>query len=290
MRTRANQQTTASPSSFPKRLREINDPPKKLYVQGILPPEDYKWLCVVGSRKFSPYGRQVCESLIAGLSGLPVVIVSGLALGIDSIAHRSALKAGLKTVGVPGSGLDPNVLYPSSSRNLADEILASGGALVSEFEPQFRATAWSFPQRNRIMAGLCDAVLVIEAEIKSGTLITSRLATDYNRDIFAVPGSIFSSTSEGPHMLIKKGAAAIDSSDALKVALDLQDNGKMKIKKDYSSCSKNEMKIIKALNSPKSKDFLADELNMPVSEFFSTLSVLEIKGFIKEELGEIRLI
>src|SRR3989344_4618820 len=186
---------------FPRRLREIPDPPEKLYMQGVLPSEEHKWLCVVGSRRYTNYGKEVCGKLIEGLRGYPVVIVSGLALGIDALAHRAALAANLPCVAVPGSGLSPHVLHPASNRRLADDILLSGGAMLSEFEPDFRPTLWSFPQRNRIMAGLSDAVLVIEAESKSGTLITSKLATEYNRDVFTLPGSIFSSTSAGPHML-----------------------------------------------------------------------------------------
>ena len=120
-----------------------------------------------------------------------------LLLGIDSIAHRSALDAGLKTIAVPGSGLDDDALYPREHLQLAREIVEKGGALVSEYEPDFKATTWSFPRRNRIMAGLSKAVLVVEAERPSGTLITARLALDYGRDVFAVPGSIFSETSRG---------------------------------------------------------------------------------------------
>jgi DNA processing protein len=274
-------------NKFPRRLREISDPPKKLFIKGELPDEHHKWLCVVGSRKYTNYGKEACETLIAGLAGLPVVIVSGLALGIDSIAHRSALKAGLKTVAVPGSGLDDDVLYPATGKVLAEEIVKSGGALLSEFEPDFRATVWSFPQRNRIMAGLSDAILVIEAEIKSGTLITSKLATDYNRDVFALPGSIFSKTSEGPHMLIRKGAGVVDSSSTLRELLGFADDSE-NTKRDYSSCSKEEMEILNALDSPLSRDELLDSISMPTSQIYSILSILEIKGLIKEEMGEIR--
>ncbi len=275
-------------STFPRRLREINDPPKKLYIKGVLPPEEHKWLCVVGARKYTPYGKSACEHLIHGIAGLPVVIVSGLALGIDSIAHEAALAAGLKTVGVPGSGLDPDVLYPSTSRSLADKILQNGGALLSEFEPGFKATQWSFPQRNRIMAGLSDAILIIEAELKSGTLITARLAADYNRDVAAVPGPISSTTSEGPHMLIRKGAALIDSPEALRETLGFAENSDKPAKRDYSSCSDAELEILSILASPVSKQDLIEKLDMPVSHLYSLLTTLEIKGLIKEELGEIR--
>ena len=190
-------------SKLPSLLREIPDPPKKLYVRGELPSHDeYKFLTVIGSRKFSIYGKQVCEHLIRGLAGYPIVIVSGLALGMDTIAHRAAIENNLKTLAVPGSGLDDKVIYPATNQPLAREILKHGGCLVSEFEPDFKATRWSFPQRNRTMAGISHAVLVIEAENISGTRITARLATDYNREVFAIPGSIFSPVSGGTNSQI----------------------------------------------------------------------------------------
>src|SRR3989338_8094698 len=197
------------PEEYPKLLKEINDPPEQLRYEGELPREGNKLLAIVGSRKFTTYGREVCESLIAGLSGAPVTIVSGLALGIDSIAHRAALRADLQTIAIPGSGLDRKVLHPHSHVNLAEEIIENGGGLISEYDDLMPAGVWAFPRRNRIMAGLCHATLVIEAERKSGTLITSRLATEYNREVGAVPGSIHSPSSEGPHMLIRLGAALI---------------------------------------------------------------------------------
>lgn len=276
---------------IPKRLREISDPPKKLYIRGELPSEEYKWLAVVGSRKFSSYGKEACEKLIMGLRGQPIVIVSGLAMGIDSIAHKSALDAGIPTVAVPGSGIDEKVLYPSINKPLAEKILNSGGALLSEFEPDFRATPWSFPQRNRIMAGLCDAVLVIEAETKSGTLITSRLATEYNRDVFTIPGSIFSKTSEGPNMLLRLGATPIRSSEDILEAFGLlNDEARQKtLDLKYNDCSEEEMKVIEILKNPMTRDDLTRESKMPASVISTILSILEIKGLIKESLGEIHL-
>src|SRR3989338_173579 len=234
--------------SFPSRLREITDPPEKLYLKGTLPSEDHKWLCVVGSRKYTNYGEEVCEKLIEGLRGYPVVIVSGLALGMDAIAHRAALSAKLPCVAVPGSGLDPSVLYPATNRRLADEILKAGGVILSEFDPTFRATSLSFPQRNRIMAGLSDAVLVIEAEKRSGTLITARLATEYNRYVFTIPGSIFSASSAGPHMLLRLGATPITSQEDLLNALGLsQTNSSTLNAKRYDDCSEDEMRVVKLL-------------------------------------------
>ncbi|MDO8619940.1 MAG: DNA-processing protein DprA [bacterium] len=276
-----------SPNEFPRRLQEITDPPEKLYLEGKLPPENHKWLAVVGSRKFSSYGKEVTEMLIAGLADYPIVIVSGLALGIDAIAHRAALHARLPTVAVPGSGLDRSVLYPSTNRKLADDILKSGGALLSEFEPTFQATTWSFPQRNRILAGLSDAVLVIEAEQKSGALITSKFATEYNRDVFTVPGSIFSPSSAGPHMLIKLGATPITSPNDLREALGFK--ASEKVVRDYSDCTVEEKKVILLLQTPISRDDLLDLIDLPIGKANALLSLMELKGLIKETGGEIRL-
>lgn len=276
------------PEDFPPLLKEITDPPKKLYLQGTLPPEDYKWLAVVGSRKYSNYGREAVEMLVAGLQGYPIVIVSGLALGIDALAHRAALQAGLFCVAVPGSGLDRKVLYPSTNRNLADDIVKAGGALLSEFEPDFQATTWSFPQRNRIIAGLSNAVLVVEAEQKSGALITSKFATEYNRDVFTVPGSIFSASSAGPHMLIKLGATPITSPADILGALGFKAGDK--VERDYSDCTPEERKVIELLQTPLPRDELIDSLDIPVSQANALLSLMELKGLIKESAGEIHLV
>jgi len=276
---------------IPEMLREIPDAPGKLYLQGTLPNKESKLLCVVGSRKYTQYGKDVCEKLISGLRGYNITIVSGLALGIDGIAHIAALDAGLKTIAVPGSGLDESVLYPSTHKNLAKRILENGGALLSEFEPKFRATAYGFPQRNRIMAGLSHAVLVIEAEIKSGTLITSKYATDYNRDVLTVPGSIFSKNSDGPNMLIRLGATPIrDSKDILEALGFNIDEEPQNLELKYSDCSDEELLVIKILNEPLAKDDLIRKMKMPTSQANAVISIMEIKGLIKESLGEIRLI
>lgn len=274
---------------FPKRLLEIPDCPKKLFIKGEFPPEEYKFLAVVGSRKYSDYGKLATEKIIAGLKGYPIVIVSGLALGIDSIAHRSTLAAGLRTIAIPGSGLDQKVLYPASHHQLAEKIVSSGGALISEFEPMFRATPYSFPQRNRIMAGISDAVLVIEAELKSGTLITSKFATEYNRDVFAVPGSIFSPTSSGPHMLIRLGATPITKSEDILEAFGIKIDDDKKINKNYDDCSPLELEIISALTNPLTKDELVEKLDININQLNGTISLLEIKGLVTERLGKIEL-
>lgn len=275
---------------FPPLLREITDPPKCLYIEGEFPdPVENTYLAVVGPRKYTSYGKDVCEKLITGLKGYPIVIVSGLALGVDAIAHESALRTNLKTIAVPGSGLDRSVLYPKNNLALAEKILNAGGALLSEFEPTFRATPYSFPQRNRIVAGLSRAVLVIEAARKSGALITARLALEYNRDVFTVPQSIFSESSYGPHMLIKNGAVPITSAEDLVQALGFtaKDTFSRNLE-ELENCSGEERKILELLNEPMSKDVLLRKVALPTSAVHALLSMLEIKELIEESGGEIR--
>lgn len=276
------------PEQFPKLLREITDPPKKLFIKGELPSDEMKFLCVVGSRKYSPYGKEACQTLIEGLRGYDVVIVSGLALGIDAIAHEAALDAGLTTIAIPGSGLGDNVLYPSTHRNLAKRILDAGGALISEFEENFRATPYSFPQRNRIMAGISHATLIIEAEEMSGTLITSKFATEYNRDVLTVPASIFSGNSYGPHMLLRLGATPVRKSEDILEALGLKSEEKQSAMQ-IENLSEDEKKVVELLNTPLARDELVARLGLPIQSANVTLSAMEIKGIIKESMGEMRI-
>ncbi len=273
---------------FPKLLLEIVDPPKSLRIVGKI-PQTQKYLAVVGSRKYSEYGKAVCEKLIEGLAGYSITIVSGLALGIDSIAHKSALKAGLPTIAIPGSGLSPKVLYPTSHRNLAQEIVESGGCLISEFPDNTPGYPANFPQRNRIVAGMSNAALIIEAELQSGTLITSKLATDYNRDVYTVPHSIFSKTSEGPHMLLRLGATPITSSEDIVNALGLKPIENLFEKRDYSKCSVDELEILNLLREPLSRDEVIRKVDKPVYATQTVIATLEIKGLVEETLGELHL-
>jgi len=275
-------------SEFPVLLKEIPDPPKTLFCAGILSDPKNKLLAVVGARQYTQYGKDVCEKVISGLRGFPITIVSGLALGIDSMAHRAALENNLHTIAVPGSGLNPDVLYPRTHLHLAEKIVFSGGALLSEFANTFEAAPWAFPKRNRIMAGMCHATLVIEAEKKSGTLITSRLATEYNRDVFTIPGSIFSRNSEGPHMLIRLGATPITKSSDILEALGFQ-NGEIDATYIYEHLTEEERAIVKLLNTPLSRDELIRKSMKNTWEINSLLIAMEIKGIITESMGEIRL-
>ena len=297
---------------WPPLLTEINDPPEQLYFAGNVPDYSRKLLCVVGSRKYTNYGREAVEYLIRELAGYPITIVSGLALGIDSIAHRAALKNNLPTIAIPGSGLHPEALHPQTHVMLAEEIVERGGTLISEMEPEQKASLmmhdtvakkvfFSFPRRNRIMAGMCHAILVVEAELKSGTLITSKLATEYNREVLTIPGSIFSPHSDGPHMLLRLGATPIRNADDILEALnigklDLGSSSKKssgKKETNYEDCSERELQIIKLLIEPLPRDEILrqaqSEYQITVGEAQTLLSLLELKGLIRESLGEIRL-
>ncbi len=277
-----------SQKDFPSLLLEINDPPKELHIVGELPKTE-KYLAVVGARKYSEYGKEVCEKLIEGLKGHSITIVSGMALGLDAVAHRAALKAGLPTVAVPGSGLSKKALYPRTNLSLAEEIVEKGGALVSEFEDNYTPHLFTFGQRNRIIAGMCHAVLVIEAELKSGTLITSKYAVEYNRDVLTVPNSIFSPVSEGPHMLLRLGATPITRSEDIIAALGLESKGNLFSEQDYSECSSDEYEIIQLLQEPKSRNQLSALLGKPAYVTQMILASMEIKGYIEESLGKIHL-
>jgi len=272
-----------SKTDFPPLLKEIPDSPENLFIRGVLPSYELKWLSVVGSRKYTPYGKQVCEHLIRNLSGFPVVIVSGLALGIDTIAHKAALNAGLPTVAIPGSGLDERVLYPRSNLSLSRAIIEAGGALISEFEPNFKATPWSFPQRNRIMAGISHATLLIESAHQSGTLITARLTTEYNRELLVVPHSIFSETSKGNHQFLKLGATPVtESEDILQsLGIDLEKKDAF----DKNDIGEIESSILMYLKTPVPRDKLIEILGMPAQDANVLLSKMELGGLISEEFG-----
>ncbi len=276
------------PNEYPQLLGEIPDAPDTLFVRGVLPDRATKYLAVVGSRSMSRYGKDACESLIRGLAGYPITIVSGLALGVDGVAHKAALSAGLTTIAVPGSGLDDSVLYPRAHLPLAHEILEHGGALISEFEPLFKARPESFPQRNRIMAGMSHAVLIIEATQKSGTLITARLASEYNRELLVVPHSIFAEGGEGGHMFMKIGATPVRSEKDILEALGIE--GKVSV--DSITLNDDEKVVLELLSEPVSRDELLSTLStqngFDIGRANVLLMSMELRGLIAETMGEVR--
>jgi DNA processing protein len=280
------------------RLFELHDVPKQLYIRGTLPEvtlDEYgratpRILTIVGSRKCTTYGKSVIKKLLSGLAGEDVVILSGLALGIDGTAHKEAIAQHLTTIAIPGSGLAKEVLYPSTHKALAEEILTQGGALISELEDAAPSAPWTFPMRNRVMAALSDAVLIIETEEKSGTLITARQALELGRDIGAVPGDIFSPTAQGTHLLIKDGAYPITSTDDLLALLHLptKDSGESSQEKLLESLNEHESIIFTLLREPLQKDALFSETGLSPSDFLAACSTLEMRGYIEETFGEVR--
>lgn len=275
------------------RLLELHDVPEQIYITGNLPKvtiDEYgratpRILTIVGSRKHTEYGKSAVQKLVSSLANENVIIVSGLAHGIDSVAHISALKNNLKTFAVLGNGLDHKVIYPNAHIHLAGEIVEKGGLLISELSPLTRAAQWTFPARNRIVAAISDAVIIGEAEEKSGTLITARLALELGRDIGAIPGDIFSPTSSGTNALIHDGAYLIGNENDLFSLLHLSKKETKKIANDYSE---KEKIILEMLTDPMEKDLLLIKCNFTPEEFLVTLSSLEMRGAIVDTFGELR--
>lgn len=273
----------------------MRSPPKRLFVRGELPGfPDQKYLCVVGSRRWTEYGKDAINQIIGGLKGYPISIVSGLAVGIDSIAHRAALEAGLHCVAFPGSSLEWGSIYPQSHLELAESIVGSGGALVSEWQTGYPTGKWAFPARNRLMAGISHAVLIVEAAQKSGSLMTAKHAEEFNRDILAVPGPIDSPRSYGPHMLIRNGAALVSSPyDVLEalgfdVARPTDPEGRRPQQKrmvpDYLLEDNLAREIIQTLErGPASLDFMISAIKAPAHSLNEKLSLLELEGIIRIE-------
>ena len=276
---------TLAPPAYPPALREIPQPPTRLWLRGALPPPEMKRLAVVGSRALSRYGKESCEYLLAGLAGYPISIISGLALGADACAHRAALAAGLHTVAVPGSGLADAALYPRANAALAADILAGGGALLSEQEPAHRARPEDFPSRNRLMVGLADAVLVIEAGPQSGTLITARLASEYNRDLLCVPHRIGDAHGFAAHLFLRLGAAAVSDPLHILEALRIAPHAPESAAAAPRALAGTEKCVYDALAVPRARDELIRASGCAAGEALTALATLELRGVIKEEFG-----
>jgi DNA processing protein len=273
-----------SPEEYPEALREIPGIPPQLWMRGEWPVKGTKLLAVVGSRALSHYGREACEKLIVGLAGYPISIVSGLALGADACAHKAALAANLHTIAIPGSGLNDDVISPRANAELATDILKAGGALLSEQVPNEPSRAQYFPSRNRIMVGISDAVLVIEAGEKSGTLITARLAAEYNRDLLCVPHRIGDPHGFGAHLFIRLGAALITEPEHILEALHIKP-----IEKDddaiIESLDANEAVLYELIAEPLPRDELIRASNLDVGSALTALVALELKGLAHESFG-----
>lgn len=271
---------------WPKALFEIPQKPKRLYIRGKFPAiETHKFLCVVGSRKHSAYARQSIEKLLSGLKGTNIVIVSGLAIGIDTIAHQTALENNLKTIAVLGSGTDKSAIYPKSNFKLAEEIIKKDGCIISEYKNE-TPRSWTFPKRNRIMAGISDAVLVVEAGEKSGTLITARLATDYNKELLVVPTNIFSEYGKGSNKLFKDGAQPVFESEDILQALGLPTDI-IPAQTETQNLNKREKQILKLIrNEVQTFDEMILNSEFEASELSQILMEMEIKGLIVKSVGK----
>jgi DNA processing protein len=245
---------------YPGQLGEIPDPPKKMWLRGSLPPEGTKFLTVVGSRALTRYGREACDALISGLAGYPISIVSGLALGADAAAHRAALAAGLHTIAIPGSGLGDDVIGPRTNLGLAHEILRAGGTMLSENEPNHLAAPYDFPSRNRIMVGLAHAVLVIEAGPKSGTLITARLTSEYNRDLLCIPHRIGDPHGFAAQIFLRLGAAHVTESKHILEALSIQPREEMDLLLRLETCTHYSKLLRRVMTSSALQDLLLTKL------------------------------
>ena len=266
--------------SYPSRLKEIYDYPPVLYVRGSLLPEDEWCLAVVGTRRATVYGRQVTEEIVADLAQNKITIVSGLARGIDSVAHLSALEAGGRSIAVFASGLD--IVYPGENAELARRIIQHG-ALVSEYPLGTKPRAENFPRRNRIMSGLSLGVLITEAGGTSGAMITAHIALEQNREVFAIPGSILAPTSKGTNRLIQEGAKLVhDCADILE-ELNLSAVVHQIEFKEAIPASDTESLLLKQLSAePTHIDEVCRNSGLPISTVSSTLAMMELKGMVKQ--------
>ena len=279
---------TFKDEAYPENLESIYDPPPFLFIRGETGEDDKNAIAIVGSRAASLYGKQIAEKIGRELAKRGITIISGLAWGIDSIGHLSALEENSRTIAVFGSGLD--VIYPPQNGKLVERIIQNG-AIISEFFLGTKPEKQNFPRRNRLISGLSLGVVIIEAGPKSGALLTAKHALDQNREVFAVPGNIGAKTSEGTNQLIKEGAKLVtkveDILEELKMITTLQQKEKNKIKKDLSQLSEVEKKIYNLItNEPHHIDKIAQDISMPTSQALSTLLSLELKGFIKQLSGK----
>ena len=274
---------------YPKLLKQIKGAPKQLYYKGSWNKEIFKnCLAVVGSRRLTSYGQRIIQDLVEELAGAGLTIVSGFMYGGDAMAHQAALKGGGQTIAVMPCGIER--IHPQYQKKLYDEILSNNGLVISEYQGDSQPVLWTYPQRNRIVAGLSEAVLVVEAGDKSGSLITANYAKKFKRKIFAVPGPIISSMSKGTNLLIKEGAQIVtEAKDILKYyALRRQISKSLPLHLAQTQRFKNlsssqDKQIIELLERESlSIDEISRNLQIPVSELGTKLSLMQIKGLISQ--------
>jgi len=265
---------------YPQCLKEISNPPLKLYYKGNLDLlKDERLIAVVGTRNPSSYGKLCCEYMVKKMTSANITIVSGFAKGIDSIAHKTSLLTGGKTIAVIASGLD--IVYPASNLSLYREI-EEKGLILSEYEAGVKPFKFNFPQRNRIIAGLSKGIIVVESKDRGGSLITADLALEFNRDVYAVPGDVFSEYSKGCNNLIRDSKAK-----SLSNINELLDDYSWKIeeKNINNKYTQNQLLILNSLSSEKNLDNILMETKIEQTEILAELMTLEIMGAIKSIAG-----
>lgn len=268
---------------YPRRLREIDQPPPVLYVRGALLPEDEWAVAIVGTRRITPYGRQVSEEVAGMLARNGVTVVSGLARGVDAVAHQAALNAGGRTIAVLGSGVDR--IYPPEHRRLAERIIERG-ALASDYAPGTPPEGVNFPPRNRIISGLSLAVIVVEAGERSGALITAGFAADQGREVFAVPGNIRAPQSQGTNRLIQQGARPLLDHREVLEALDLTLVSQHRAARTALPADEVEVQLLAVLGQePLHVDEIRNQTEMPIEKVTATLALMELKGMVRQVGG-----
>jgi len=268
---------------YPSRLKEIDQPPPVLYIRGELIEDDYWAVAVVGTRRVTAYGRQVTDELSTYLAQNGITVISGLARGVDAIAHQSAIRAGGRTIAVLGSGVDR--VYPPEHRNLSDQII-SQGAMLSDYSPGTPPDSSNFPPRNRIISGLSMAVVVVEAAETSGALITASFAGDQGRDVFAVPGNIFAPQSKGTNHLIQQGAHPLLSGRDLLDNLNLTRVNEQRTIRHAIPTDKTEVNVLNVLGrEPIHIDEIREQTGLPMESVSAALVMMELKGMVQQVGG-----
>jgi DNA processing protein len=272
-------------AGYPRYLREIPNAPPLLYVRGEILESDQWAVAVVGTRRLSAYGQQVTQRLVRGLAGAGITIISGLARGIDTIAHRTALEAGGRTIAVLGSGLDS--IYPPENRGLAREIVTQErGAIVSDYPLGTEPDGKNFPPRNRLISGLSLGVVIVEAGEKSGALITANFAAEQNREVFAVPGNINSPSSRGTNSLIQQGAKLVTSVDDILEELNLQMvQEQVAVQMALPETAEEALLLAQLSHEPRHVDDLGRAVGLPSAAVSSTLTLMELKGMVQQVGG-----
>lgn len=274
---------TWNDENYPRHLKNIDQPPPVIYVRGEMLPEDDWAVAIVGTRKVTSYGRQVAEEVATFLAQNRVTVVSGLARGVDAIAHQSALKAGGRTIAVLGSGVDR--IYPPENRRLAEEMIDQG-ALVSDYPPGTAPDGTNFPPRNRIISGLALAVVIVEAGVTSGALITATFAAEQGRDVFAVPGSILAPQSKGTNRLIQDGAQPLLDPQEILEVLNLTQVTEQQAARRILPTDPIEMRLFSTLGpEPMHVDEIRAQTNLPIEQVSATLAMMELKGMVRQVGG-----